>query len=369
MLEANEQEWEKLDTELYLVMDLIDGPTMQELAQASPPTLDQALAATLRILEILEFGHQVPVLHRDLKPDNVIFRLGRWEDPVLVDFGIAWYSNHPDVNFRTPEGSELGNRFLRLPEFAPNGEHRDLRSDVTMAAGLLFFMLSGRAPRTLVNADGCHPHEVIPSFVRPAVLEDSRWPRLSHVLRVAFQQRIEARFQSAREFSTRLTQLDGDKDAPQDNLDAEIARYIDATNSALARERSEAAPAMERASQALYVELDRIWTGVGLQQGGQNPTFTNGGATNEFYCLVSRRGQVDPAIVFRHKIELLDGRLRANWSIDGAESDLEFNGPSADDEGLREAVLASARRLSSSVIRELTNKLTPETIFQMTAQV
>ncbi|MET2829410.1 protein kinase domain-containing protein [Mesorhizobium shangrilense] len=359
VLEANERGWENPDIELYLVMDLIDGPTVQELVQKSPPTLDQALAATRRILAILDAGHQLPLLHRDLKPDNVILRHGKWEDPVLVDFGIAWYRDHPDVDFRTPDGSELGNRFLRLPEFAPGGEHHDLRSDVAMAAGLLFFMLSGRAPRTPVNADGRHPHEVTPSPIRPAVLEDLRWPKLNRLLRVAFQQRIEARFQSAQEFSAHLNQLDGDKSVPIDDLDAEIARYIETTSSAVARERSEAAPAMEQASQALYVELNRIWTGVGLQQGGQNPTFKNGGATNEFYCVVSRQGQADPAVVFRHIIELLDGRLRASWSIDGAGSGLEFDGSTADGEGLREALVMSARKLSSGVIRELTHKLTP----------
>ncbi len=359
VLDANEQEWENPDAELYLVMEFIDGPTMQEFAQKLPPTLDQALAATLRILDILETSHQLPLFHRDLKPDNVIFRHGRWEDPVLVDFGIAWYHNDPDIDFRTPDGSELGNRFLRLPEFAPAGEHRDLRSDVAMAAGLLFFMVSGRAPRTLVDAGGRHPHEVVP--IRPAVLEDSRWPRLSRLLRIAFQQRIEARFQSAQEFSARLAHLDGDNDVPQDDLDAEIARYIETANSAVARERSEAAPAMEGASLALYGELNRLWTGVGLQNGGQNPTFKNGGATNEFYCVVSRQGQADPVVVLRHKIELLDGRLRATWSIDGAEPVLEFEGSSADCDGLREVLLASARKLSSSVIRNLTDRLTPPT--------
>jgi len=359
VLEANELKWKEVDTELYLVMDFIDGPTMQDLVQKSPPSLDQALAATLRILEILEAGHQIDLCHRDLKPDNVILRNGRWEDPVLVDFGIAWYRDQPDADFRTPDGSELGNRFLRLPEFAPGGKHRDPRSDVAMAAGLLFFMLSGRAPRTLVSAGGYHPHEVNPSPIRPEILKDSRWLRLSRVLLVAFQYRIEARFQSASECSTQLTRLDGDKSVPQDDLDEEIARYIDTIKSAIARERSEAAPAMEQASQALYGELHRIWTGVGLQHGGQNPTFKNGGSRNEFYCVVSKQGQDDPVVVFRHKIELFDGRLRASWSIDGAGSGLEFDGSAADGDGLREALLASARNLSSSVIRELTDKLTP----------
>lgn len=359
--EANETEWQNPDAELYLVMEFIDGSTMQQLVQKRPPTLDQAVAATRKILAILEAGHRLPLLHRDLKSDNVIMRHNKWEDPVLVDYGIAWYRDLPDVGYRTPEGKEYGNRFLRLPEFAPGGRHYDLRSDVTMAAGLLYFMLSGKAPRTIIDEDGYHPHERAASPMRAAVLKDPRWHRLSRIFRIAFQQRIEARFQDAKELAHQLDQLDGEKSVPEDDLDAEISRYNEVINSAVARERAEAAEPMEKASQELYGELNRIWTSAGLQQGGQSPTFKNGGATHEFYCVVSKQGQSDPTVLFRHKIELLDGRLRATWSIgDATPPILMFNGSFADGEGLREALAKSARNMAGAVIGALTDKLTPQ---------
>lgn len=358
VLEANELEWTNPTAELYLVMDFIDGSTMQDLVQKSPPTLDQGIAATRRILEILEIGHALPLRHRDLKADNVILRAEQWEDPVLVDFGTASFE-HPDVDFSTPQGIELGNRFLRLPEYAPGGEHRDIRSDVAMAAGLFFFMLSGRAPRMLVNANGLHPHEVDPSPIRPDLLTDERWPKVGKLLRIAFQHRIEARFQSAQEFSTRLGQLNGKNFVEPDDLDAAIARFEEVISSATGRERSEAGPAMEKASKSLYDALSATWASTGLQQGGQGPTFKNGGDSNEFYCLVSILGQEDPAVAFRHKIELLDGRLRASWTIDGGEPRIEFQGSSADGDSLRDALIGAVRKISSNVIQALTYKLTP----------
>ncbi|ESY77450.1 hypothetical protein X739_32950 [Mesorhizobium sp. LNHC220B00] len=247
-----------------------------------------------------------------------------------------------------------------MPEFAPRGRHYDPRSDVTMAVGLLCFMLTGEAPRIIIDEYGRHPHERADAPIRAEILKDPRWPRLSQIFRIAFQQRIEAPFLDAQELARALDQVDGDQNVPDDDLDAAIRRYQEVTGSAAAREQAGAAGPMETASQELYRELNRIWTDAGLQQGGQHPTFKNGGATNEFYCVVSRRGQADPVVMLSHKIELLDGRLRATWAIgDATPPNLVFEGSFADGEGLREAVLKSARAIAGAVIGDLTEKLTP----------
>lgn len=359
VLEANDADWENPDAELYLVMEFIDGPTLSESVSKSLPTLDQALASTVRMLEILGAGHRLPVHHRDLKPDNVILRAGRWDDPVLVDLGIAWFGGEEDVGFQTPAGSELGNRFLRLPEFAPGGQHRDARSDLAMAAGLLFFMLTGRAPRVPVDEDGRHPHEWQPSPVPASILNDKRWLGLSGILHVAFQQRLDARFATAEEFANRLLQLGSPKAMPVDDLDAELSRLKALNTTALAREREEVGPAMAAANRKLYDELQKIWTNAGLEQGGQNPVFKEGGGTNEFYCVVSRQGQTDPNVIFRHRIEVRDARLIVSWSIDNGTPHFEFSCSSAEGGRLVEETLAVARKHAGSVIRALNDKLTP----------
>jgi serine/threonine protein kinase len=360
VFESNEDQWEKKDVELYLVMEFVEGSTMAELVQTALPSLDDAIVALGRIVEVLAAGHKLPLHHRDLKPDNVIFRDARWSDPVLVDLGIAWHGAKTVGDFETPQGQELGNRFLRLPEFAPGGDHRDARSDIAMAAGLLFFMLSGRAPRVPFDHLGRYPHEVQPSPIRDAVLKDPRWSRIQSLLRVAFQPRLELRFQNAEEFCRRLALLNADPVEQPDSLDQEISRLRELTESAVGRERAEAAPAMERASRDLCAELGRIWRQAGLQWAGQNPIFKDGGSANEFYCVVSRQGQQDPAVVFRHKIELSEGRLATTWKIDGASGGRGYEGSAADSDGLRDAMLSLARNLASQVIRELNDKLTPK---------
>ncbi|SOZ17204.1 serine/threonine protein kinase [Cupriavidus taiwanensis] len=359
VFEANEGLWEDKNVELYVVMEFIDGPTMSDLVRSAPPTLDDALACTIRILSILASSHKLSLHHRDLKPDNLMMRNGRWTDPVLVDLGIAWHGSAPESGFKTPIDRELGNRFLRLPEFAPGGEHKDPRSDLAMVGGLMFFMLTGRAPRVLLDHEGRYPHEASPSPVRPAVAEDRRWPRMSHVLRVAFQHRLEHRFRDADEFAARLTELNKGSSMEPDDLENEIARLKELTESSLARERAEAAPGMENANRELCRALDEIWRSAGLQWGGQNPVFKSAGAANEFYCVVSQQDHTDPHVLFRHRIELRDGRVLATWEIDQRTPAKSFEGPAADCDAMRQALLLNARQLASLVIRELNAKLQP----------
>jgi serine/threonine-protein kinase len=359
VFESNEGVWEDKNAELYVVMEFIDGPTMSDFVQAAPPTLDEALACAIRILSILASAHKLSLNHRDLKPDNVMLRNSQWEDPVLVDLGIAWNGSAAESGFSTPIDRELGNRFLRLPEFAPGGEHKDPRSDLAMAGGLLFFMLFGRAPRVLQDYEGRHPHERNLPPIRPRVSEDRRWPRLTHLLRIAFQHRLDHRFRDAHEFAARLAELNEESPMEPDDLENEIARFRELTESSLARERAEVAPGMAKANMELCQTLDQTWRSVGLQWGGQNPVFTNAGAANEFYCLISQQDHSEPYVLFRHRIKFRDGRILASWDIDHGTPVVSFEGPAADCDAMREALMLKARNIAGLVIRELNAKLTP----------
>jgi len=357
VLDANEQAWLDKAANLYLVMEFIEGPTLGELVGRSRPSLDQAIACTARLLEILAAGHALPLHHRDLKPDNVIIRRSDWADPVLVDLGIAWHGVS-DSGYATPVGKELGNRFLRLPEFAPGGDHYDHRSDVAMAGGLLFFMLTGKAPRSLLDHQNRHPHQAEPSAVPLQITVDARWPALSRILTVCFQQNIAARFRDAGEMRAQLLALNEDPIAHLDDLDREMARLRDLTKTTLALQRQMAGVGMAAASAALYAELGTLWMKAGLMHGGQGPTFKNGGAANEFYCLVSRQGLPEPYVLFRHSIGFFDGRFAASSRIDdGPAGDRYYEGPAADPEALVATCTGLARNLAATTIGALNARL------------
>ena len=75
---------------LFYAMERIDGPTLHRKVQGEGPAdAGQAMQLMSGLLAALEALRRVDLVHRDLKPGNIILRGGRWDDPVLIDFGLA----------------------------------------------------------------------------------------------------------------------------------------------------------------------------------------------------------------------------------------------------------------------------------------
>lgn len=194
LLDNNTAEW-RGDTPLFVVMEFVDGPTLDAKIREGAMTLDAALVFARSIFETLRLCHASGVIHRDIKPDNVVLANGDVGNPKLVDFGQSFNLDEPTALTETSQ--QLGNRFLGLPELlASSGNKRDPRSDLTMAFGLFFFALTGAAPRVLRDEIDRAPHQR--SGAREA-LEAVGLPSkaLLRLFDQAFQVRIDSRFQSA----------------------------------------------------------------------------------------------------------------------------------------------------------------------------
>lgn len=136
-----------------LVVDLVDGSSLQARLDAEgplPPAEAAAIACKLALA--VDYAHQVGVLHRDLKPDNVLLAGG---EPVLVDFGLARLTD-PDEHTRvTEEGQVLGTPGYWPPEQAAGEREPDARSDVYGLGATLYALLTGGPPfhaETLMEA-------------------------------------------------------------------------------------------------------------------------------------------------------------------------------------------------------------------------
>lgn len=129
--------------EPYLAMKWIDGENLRERLRRAELTLEETLALARRVLGGLAFAHANGILHRDVKPANVLLE-GR--DParaVVVDFGIARRASGGDTVTRG--GQMIGTPGYASPEQI-QGEPLDARSDVYSLGCLLFRCLAGRLP-------------------------------------------------------------------------------------------------------------------------------------------------------------------------------------------------------------------------------
>ncbi len=167
---------------LYLVMERVDGAPLTDLVEAEAPLpVSQAVALVDQMLVGLEAAHATGVVHRDLKPDNVLLsELGEVEASAsaashhvtLVDFGIAGVAGREGTAL-TLTGQVCGTPDYIAPERAL-GKVGDHRVDLYAVGVILYEMLAGERPfkgRSAVQVMSQHVNEAAPPLtgVPPAL--------------------------------------------------------------------------------------------------------------------------------------------------------------------------------------------------------
>lgn len=134
------------DKEFFLVMEFLEGPTLKEAVREQGAfEVDRALYIANQICSALVRAHEVGVVHRDLKPDNIML-VQRGEDSDFVkilDFGIARVRMDDETPELTKTGAVFGTPSYMSPEQAA-GDPVDRRTDLYAIGSLLFEMLTGR---------------------------------------------------------------------------------------------------------------------------------------------------------------------------------------------------------------------------------
>jgi tetratricopeptide (TPR) repeat protein len=129
----------------YIVMDLIEGESLKaRLTRSGPLPTGEAARLTLTLARGLAHAHQEGILHRDMKPANVL--LDRQDQPLITDFGLAKVVQ-ADGEGPTRTGQLMGTPAYMPPEQADGGAaHVDARADVYSLGATLYHMLCGRPP-------------------------------------------------------------------------------------------------------------------------------------------------------------------------------------------------------------------------------
>jgi serine/threonine-protein kinase len=155
----------------YIVMEYVEGKTLREMLREEPSiSVDVALEVTSEVLTALDYSHRAGIVHRDIKPGNVmITENGQVK---VMDFGIARAMGEAGQTM-TQTSMVVGTAQYLSPEQA-RGETADARSDLYATGCVLYELLTGRPPfvgDSLVSVAMAHVKEppVPPSALNPAV--------------------------------------------------------------------------------------------------------------------------------------------------------------------------------------------------------
>ncbi|MGH9791384.1 MAG: serine/threonine-protein kinase, partial [Candidatus Acidiferrales bacterium] len=158
----------------YLVMEFVDGITLHRMLRPAHSghlperlPLDQALDIGAQVAEALDFAHKRGVIHRDVKPGNILITAdGRTK---IADFGIAKFADAES----TRSSTVIGTPAYMAPELLRGGTV-DARSDIFSAGAMLYWILTGQKPFPgedltsvsfkVVYTDPPRPTEVVPEL-------------------------------------------------------------------------------------------------------------------------------------------------------------------------------------------------------------
>lgn len=163
VFEHNLDQWKDTSIPLFIVMDYIQGPTLETyIKENGPMSLVEAHKLMSALINIVSKCHEKGIVHRDIKPDNIILYRANIDSPFIIDFGLT-FNRDSDQGLNTDTDQQMGNRFLLLPELTTPSKHPDAKrqivSDITQLVGIFFFVLTNERPVTLQDEKGKKPHE------------------------------------------------------------------------------------------------------------------------------------------------------------------------------------------------------------------
>jgi serine/threonine-protein kinase len=183
----------------YIAMELVDGKTLKELVvERGPLPADIAVGLTEQILGALGYAHKRGIVHRDIKPQNVI--IDRDGQAKVADFGIA---RAGDTSEMTQTGAIVGTMQYLSPEQA-EGHPVDRRADLYSVGIVLYELLTGRVPFEGEAPIAIAIKQINELPVPPGQLRPGLSPALEAVVLRALEKDPARRYQSAEEFIAAL---------------------------------------------------------------------------------------------------------------------------------------------------------------------
>jgi serine/threonine protein kinase len=187
------------DPLLYLVMPYLSGGSVQQLVSRAPLPLAEAVSYTTQVADALGYAHRSGVIHRDVKPANMLIHAdGR---VMLSDFGLAkiWAGDAPSIPRRHPDAG--------TPEYMAPEQVRGqsgTRSDLYALGVVLYLLLTGHLPFTGPSEEAVMAAQVRQTPLALRLLNGQVSAPLEAVVLRALAKNPDDRFQTATEMSEAL---------------------------------------------------------------------------------------------------------------------------------------------------------------------
>jgi serine/threonine protein kinase/formylglycine-generating enzyme required for sulfatase activity len=228
----------------YIAMEFIDGQPLAKVLVEGKLSIERAVEIACDILDAVAYAHEKGVIHRDLKPQNILIERERGRGR-LIDFGLA--KDHTAGLGLTQTGQILGSPFYLSPE-QTRGESRnvDPRSDVFAMGVILYEMLTKTRPFTGKSAAEVYAKILKERPVPPSAVEPDVDQSLQAIVTKALEKEPKDRFQSAHEMRRALLAWQEERETRSDL--ARVPRSGSSARAAKAASGSMRSPILKRSS-------------------------------------------------------------------------------------------------------------------------
>lgn len=189
----------EIEGDYFIIAEYLQGLSLKAFVERHQPSQRDMLIWILQLLDALEYCHAKHIIHRDIKPDNIMIVTGH--QVKLLDFGIAKIEGQ---NQLTTDGSMLGTIAYMSPEQIQNSRLITAQSDIYSLGVLMYELFTGKLPFNATNPGAAILEIFSREAIPPMQINPTIGPDLNQIILVCMHKFPQHRFATSRQLSQML---------------------------------------------------------------------------------------------------------------------------------------------------------------------